>query len=548
MDTTTLGANYGNEYLFLTGIIIIIAFIIIYFLLKSKKDNTPTEDVVNVNPENTSKSEKHITKEPSTTNQPPNSSSEKRPIIIPSPILQEVNVKIEEESKHSLPKYIGYEPINIFTQTEPLHYPYVVMPSRTKCPIKIPQKGRSGRKGYKEDEFLLYIRRYFKETFNIYDDRYVLTKANRYEPDFSLLNEKDGINIFLDIEIDEPYEGINDVNIRKATHFQLADINRNNEFKNRGWIVIRFAEIQIHQNPNGCCRFIADVIKSICPQFTIPHDLLSIKRIEPVQQWTKDIALAWSKQRYREKYLGIDHFGYIPKMIGPDITIIQDEKVEEEVVDDKIVVIPDKTISDMPEQNIVSTAIKTGKYIPFQYDQEKTIVKPSNLDGRVMTDYCNVKNSKNNAEVKNAEKVAKRNSKVENVTKGGKNTVDKSASKQLVMDHFANGVAKECGTIPVCSGQTLHFTGETAPQKGSGDVPDWLSLETAEGYHIGLRQIARNGNGISFADGINDVPSKVCAFIDACPIELTVHDVKKVESSSRNGKNSYYIFNPVTIK
>ena len=231
-------------------------------------------------------------------------------------------------------------------------------------------------------------------------------------------------------------------------------------------------------------------------------------------------------------------------MIGPDITIIQDEKVEEEVVDDKMVVIPDKTISDMPEQNIVSTAIKTGKYIPFQYNQEKTIVKPSNLDGRVMTGYCNVKNSKNAAT-----KTAKgRNNKVENVVKGGKNTVDKSASKQLVMEHFANGVAKECGTIPVCSGQTLHFTGETAPQKGSGDVPDWISLETLEGYHVGLRQVARNGNGLTFPDGINDVPSKVCAFIDACPITLTVKDVKKVASSTRDGKNSYYIFEPVDIK
>lgn len=408
MDTTTLGANYGNEDLFLIGIIIIITFIIIYFLLKSKKDNTSTKDVVNVNSENTSKLEKNITKEPSTnriqgehsTNQSPNSSSEKQPIIIPSSILQEVNIKIEEKSEHSLPKYIGYEPINIFTQTEPLHYPYVIMPSRTKCPIKFPQKGRSGRKGYKEDEFLLYIRKYFKETFNIYNDRYVLTKTNRYEPDFSLLNEKDGINIFLDIEIDEPYEGINDINIRKATHFQLADINRNNEFKNRGWIIIRFAEIQIHLNPNGCCRFIADVIKSIYPQFTIPHDLLSIKRIEPVQQWTKDIALAWSKQRYREKYLGIDQFGYIPETVGTDITIIQDEKVEEEVVDDKMVVIPGKNTSNMPEQNILSTAIKTGKYVSFQYDQEKTIVKPSNFDEHVMTGYCYVKNAVRNFEIR----------------------------------------------------------------------------------------------------------------------------------------------------
>ncbi len=87
-----------------------------------------------------------------------------------------------------------------------------------------------------------------RKLFKIYDDRYVLTKKNRYEPDISLLNEKDGINIFLDIEIDEPYEGINDIKNRKPTHFRFADINRNNEFKNRGWIVIRFAEIQIHQN------------------------------------------------------------------------------------------------------------------------------------------------------------------------------------------------------------------------------------------------------------------------------------------------------------
>lgn len=127
--------------------------------------------------------------------------------------------------------------------------------------------------------------------------------------------------------------------------------------------------------------------------------MLSIKRIEPVQQWTKDIALTWSKQRYREKYLGINQFGYIPETIGADITIIQDEKIEEEVVDDKMVVIPEKAMSNMPEQNIVSTAIKTGKYVSFQYDQEKTIVKPSNFDGSIMTGYCYVRNAVRNFEI-----------------------------------------------------------------------------------------------------------------------------------------------------
>ena len=155
-----------------------------------------------------------------------------------------------------------------------------------------------------------------------------MAKTNRYEPDFSLLNEKEGINIFLDIEIDEPYEGINDVNNRKATHFQYADTNRNNEFKNRGWIVIRFAEIQIHQNPEGCCLFIAEVIKSIYPQFNIPQDLVTAKRLEPIQQWTKELALTWSKEKYREQYLGIDRFGYLPETLGADIALIQDEETE----------------------------------------------------------------------------------------------------------------------------------------------------------------------------------------------------------------------------
>lgn len=267
MDTTSLGINIGSEEQFIGWIIVIIGFIVIFFLSKNKK-------------------------------YPPD-----EPIIAP-PIKPEPPIIKPEPSK---PKHIGYNPINIFAQTEPLNYPYVIMPSRPECVIKFPQKGRTGRKGYKEEAFLQFVQKYFKDTFQIYDDRYVLTKVNRYEPDFSLLNEKEGINIFLDIEIDEPYEGINDINSRKATHFQYVDTNRNNEFKNRGWIVIRFAEIQIHQNPEGCCLFIAEIIKSIYPQFNIPQKLTAAKRIEPIQQWTKELALTWSKEKYREQYLGIDN-------------------------------------------------------------------------------------------------------------------------------------------------------------------------------------------------------------------------------------------------
>ena len=188
-------------------------------------------------------------------------SNEKRPIeadtIIPPPPAK--------------PKFIGYNPINIFAQTEPLNFPIVIMP-KPGCVIKFPHKGKGGRKGYKEADFHQYLTRHFSHAFQLYTDRILSVKGNSnpFAPDFAFIDEKEGVNLFLDVEIDEPYEGLNDLGKRKPTHFQYADTDRNNAFKNRGWIVIRFAEIQIHQDPAGCCLFIADVIASIHPTFKIP--------------------------------------------------------------------------------------------------------------------------------------------------------------------------------------------------------------------------------------------------------------------------------------
>lgn len=436
MDTISVGINQTGNEQFVTWIIIAVVFIfiIIFFLFKIIKwrrnkiegdgiiqsfsnmskekpiqisvpkpclGNKLSEDLVQLS-SSIEKSEEFVISEiiPSD-NELKNNSGEtsfssvkekdvNAPSIMPSMALE--LIEKEDYSKLSKPKYIGYNPINIFAQTEPLNYPYVIMPSKSGCVIKFPQKGRTGRKGYKEDDFLQYIRKYFKETFEIYDDRYVLTKKNRYEPDISLLNEKNGINIFLDIEIDEPYEGINDIKNREPTHFRFADVNRNNEFKNRGWIVVRFAEIQIHQNPDGCCRFIADVIKSIYPQFNIPLGLMVAKRIEPVLQWTKELALNWSAQNYREQYLGIEQFGYMPIIQETDFVLIQDEEIEKEVVDDKSISLSEKNgISTFP-QNIIDIAIRTNKYIVFQYEKDKTIVKPTKCKENVIAGYCYVKN------------------------------------------------------------------------------------------------------------------------------------------------------------
>lgn len=317
---------------------------------------------------------------------------EKIPVaVFPKP--QIVKAEKEEQSKE---KYIGYNPINIFAQTEPLSFPYVIMP-KPNCVIKFPRKGRVGRKGYKEEDFKIYIDKYFKTTFQVFDDRFILVKNNPkpFEPDFTLIDERNDINIFLDIEIDEPYEGLNDISKRKATHFQYSDTNRNNAFKNRGWIVIRFAEIQVHQEPNSCCRFIADVVRSINPKFVIPQALSNSTPIQPIKQWTKEEAEVWSREKYREKYLNVRRFGITSEnqiLDGVEETALG-EITEEKVVDEKPFIPPVNQKFANHKFDLINSALQSNKYLSFTYQGALTVVKPIKLTQETLTAFCYVKNA-----------------------------------------------------------------------------------------------------------------------------------------------------------
>lgn len=320
---------------------------------------------------------------------------EQRQDVVKS-IPKSIIIKPEKEEQLKV-KHIGYNPINIFAQTEPLSYPYVVMPKPNSV-IKFPRKGRNGRKGYKEDDFKVFIDNYFKNNFQVYNDRFVLAKnsPNPYEPDFTLIDEKEGINIFLDVEIDEPYEGLNDLETRKATHYQYSDINRNNAFKNRGWMVIRFAEIQVHQNPDSCCRFISDVIKSINIKFLFPESLRNVKKLTPLLQWSKEEAEKWSAEKYREKYLGITNFGHAAeRQTLTDIVETELGEQIEEKVQDEIVFIP--VPSSKPKTTNVKlekiySAINSGLFLSFKVNGSSTITKPIKSTETKLTAFCFVKN------------------------------------------------------------------------------------------------------------------------------------------------------------
>ena len=329
---------------------------------------------------------------------------------IPQPPVEETIIEVvvkEEEEEHSKEKYIGYNPINIFAQTEPLYFPYVMMP-KPNCVIKFPRKGRTGRKGYKEEAFKEYMDNYFKSHYQVYDDRFVLVANNTrpYEPDFTLINEKNGINIFVDIEIDEPYEGTNDIENRKPTHFKYSDTNRNYAFTTRGWIVIRFAEIQIHQQPEACCKFIAHVLKSIDPQFTISESLLNQDKIQPVLQWTEEEAKQWSLEKYRERYLGIDSFGVTANT--NQLLEVEDTELGEaieELVEDHINY--DDVNYEASKDNYakVYAALFTGHFLSLTIAGEKTIVKPTNTTEKELIAFCYVMNKERTFPIQKLESI-----------------------------------------------------------------------------------------------------------------------------------------------
>lgn len=299
-------------------------------------------------------------------------------------------------------KYIGYQPTNIFAQTEPVNFPYVLMPSEAGCVIQFPRKGRASRQGHQEARFFTYLQEHFQQVFGLYNDRLLLVRStNQYEPDFILTDEVNGLNLFLDIEIDEPYTGTNELAARQPTHYQLADANRNNDFCSRGWVVVRFAEIQVHQHPLSCCLFIADVIASLNPKFERPKALVSVPYLPVIPQWTKKQAQEWAQNGYREKYLGIPfrEFGEfkIPSISQEKVTETEAEKrVEIQVNEKPVISTQPKTFARLiTASDLINEAIKTSCFLSFQYEGRPTVVKPTrfNLATRKFTAFCYVKNA-----------------------------------------------------------------------------------------------------------------------------------------------------------
>lgn len=212
---------------------------------------------------------------------------------VPQKILSEENPDQTNDLK------IKYHPNSFFEQEELLYsYPVVKMPEEGSY-LKLPRKGRAQSKGYKEHDFHQAIFAHIPKVEVDVNLHMTIPFFNKpYEPDIVLIDRE--LNLYIDIEIDEPYDGY----YRFPTHETEKDDTRDLFFTESGWVVIRFTERQVHKQEEECIAYIKDVLNSI---YTYRFEETSNCTSEP--QWDYQQAVRWEKVQYREKYLGIEKFG-----------------------------------------------------------------------------------------------------------------------------------------------------------------------------------------------------------------------------------------------
>ena len=302
-------------------------------------------------------------------------------IISTNPKTTFVQAKEEEQNKL---KFIGYEPSIKFEQREPFYYPMVFMPN-PRSVIKFPRKGKQGLKGYAEDLFKQQILENFKNIFQVYDDRFVLYKSNQnpFEPDFTLIDEKNDLNLFIDIEIDEPYDGIS----RQPIHYVDFDKHRNSFFQNRGWIVIRFAEYQIFNDALSCCKFIAEVVQSVNQKFIIAAKFKETNNVIPIKQWSREQSIIWANEKYRERYLNIDKFNTREnEIILVNLTETEIGKEVEQHVNEEL------TDSIEFKKRLIKRAIHCNNFISCRISANYSVIKPTQVDNAILIGFCYLKN------------------------------------------------------------------------------------------------------------------------------------------------------------
>lgn len=149
-------------------------------------------------------------------------------------------------------------------------------------------------KGVSENYFLHYLDKAFPG--RIKSNICIPSQVGGYSyvPDFVFYDQD--LNLYIDIEIDEPYIGYN----LQPIHYIGSDDKRDIQFNSKGWVVIRFAEVQIIRFPDQCIDYISKLVNCLLCADPIDSILFTGNKIK---RWSHAEAQKLCKQDYRNIYL-----------------------------------------------------------------------------------------------------------------------------------------------------------------------------------------------------------------------------------------------------
>ena len=149
------------------------------------------------------------------------------------------------------------------------------------------------KKGISENFFTELL----SKEFTVYANKRIKVGNSFYYPDILLIHN----NIFIDIEIDEPYSNDDGAPIHYICNEERTSVDddRNEFFTKQGFEVIRFAERQVVMYPIECIILIKNLISKI----ELTDSKIAIQRDFFVHKWTKEEANNMAKARFRETYI-----------------------------------------------------------------------------------------------------------------------------------------------------------------------------------------------------------------------------------------------------
>ncbi len=185
---------------------------------------------------------------------------------------------------------------------------------------KLPENAeREVKQGVSESYFLKYLLKHFNNHLLL--NQMLKTTKGTFFPDFVVYDKNN--NLFIDIEIDEPYVG----STGDPIHYDMSsDKKRNQIFSEQNWVVIRFSEEQIIKQPNECCLLIKDVLSHF-PKLQVKEWNEGL--VNPMNVWSYSEAGRMAFKKYRHSYLPNDLKAKLDTETFEESNIIFDEVIED---------------------------------------------------------------------------------------------------------------------------------------------------------------------------------------------------------------------------